>query len=85
MSDTTPATTGYALPTIHLNGTGARALADEYHAFYEALCRARDALRAATCNQSDFYPQGDAAWQQALAERAEMNHKLGELLEYAKS
>jgi hypothetical protein len=81
-----PATsTAHALPTIHLNGTGARSLADEYHAVYRALNKASDALEAATCNARDFYPQGDAAWQQARDERAEMFRKLAEVQAYAEA
>jgi hypothetical protein len=78
-------TTAYALPTIHLNGTGAKSLADEYHAVYHAIDRASDALAAATCNARDFYPQGDAAWQQARDERAEMFRKLAEVQAYAEA
>jgi hypothetical protein len=79
-----PATT-YALPTIHLNGTGAKSLADEYHAVCQTLDGASDALAAATCNARDFYPQGDAAWQQARDERAEMFRKLAEVQAYAEA
>jgi sucrose-6-phosphate hydrolase SacC (GH32 family) len=86
------APTDYALPTIHLNGTGARSLADEYHAVYQAIDRASDALAAATCNARDFYPQGAAAltgwpsnWVQARAERAEMFRKLAEVQAYAEA
>jgi hypothetical protein len=78
-----PATTAHALPTIHLNGTGAKSLAEEYHAAYQAIGRAAAALSAATCNARDFYPQGDAAWQQARDERAEMFRKLAEVQAYA--
>lgn len=78
-------TTAYALPTIHINGTGARSLADEYHAVYQAIDRASDALQAATCNARDFYPQGDAAWQKARDERAEMFRKLAEVQAYAEA
>jgi hypothetical protein len=78
-------TTAYTLPTIHLNGTGAQSLADEYHAAYLALDRASDALAAATCNARDFYPQGVAAWQQARDERAEMFRKLAEVQAYAEA
>jgi hypothetical protein len=81
-----PITPGaYTLPTIHLNGTGAKSLADEYHAVYQALGRASDALAAATCNARDFYSQGDAAWQQARNERAEMFCKLAEVQSYAEA
>jgi hypothetical protein len=48
-----PATNAYALPTVHLNGTGAKSLADEYHAVYQAIDKASDALQAATCNGRD--------------------------------
>jgi hypothetical protein len=79
------ATTTYALPTIHRNGTGARSLAEEYQAVYQAIDRASDALQAATCNARDFYPQGAAAWQQARDERAEMFRKLAEVQAYAEA
>ena len=47
----------YSLPTIHLNGTGAKSLADEYHAVYQAIDQAGDALQDATCNARDFTPR----------------------------
>jgi hypothetical protein len=72
-----------ALPTIHINGTGAQSLADEYRAVYLATIHACDALAAATCNARDFYPQGDASWEEAQDERAEMFRKLGEVQLYA--
>ena len=75
----------YTLPTIHLNGTGAKSLADEYHAVYQAIDRVSDALQAATCNSRDFYPQGDAAWQQAREERADMFRKLAEVQNYVEA
>ena len=52
---------------------------------YQALDRASDALAAATCNARDFYPQGDAAWQQARNERAEIFRKLAEVQAYAEA
>ena len=75
----------YTLPTIHLNGTGAKSLADEYRAVYHAIDRAGDALQAATCNARDFYPQDDAAWQQAREERADMFRKLAEVQNYVEA
>lgn len=81
-----PSTTAaYALPTIRLNGTGAEALAAEYHEVCLAVGRACDALARATCNGRDFYPQSDAAWQQARNERAEMFRKLAEVQAYAEA
>ena len=70
------------LPTIHLNGTGAQALFDEYRTAMKAVRAAADALAAATCNGRDFYPQGGAAWSQARDERADAFRKLQEVEEY---
>jgi hypothetical protein len=84
MSNTTPAPV-YTLPTIHLNGTGAKSLADEYHAVCRAIDRASDALAAATCNARDFYPQGPGAYEQARKEREEAFRKLGEVQAYAQA
>lgn len=75
----TPAT----LPTIHLNGTGADALRQEYRAVRKAIAAASDALAAATCNQRDFYPQEPGAWQRARDERAEMFRLLQRISDYA--
>ena len=75
----------YTRPTIHLNGSGAKSLANEYHAVYQAIDQACDALQAATCNARDFYFQGDAAWRQARKEREEMFRKLAEVQNYAEA
>jgi hypothetical protein len=48
-----------ALPTIHLNGTGADSLQREYCAVRKSIAAAADALAAATCNRRDFYARGD--------------------------
>lgn len=82
MSNTTPATV-YTLPTIHLNGTGAKSLADEYLAVYRAIGQASDALAAATCNARDFYPQEPGAWQRARDERTEAFRLLRLVSDYA--
>ena len=75
----------YASPTIHLNGTGAQALADEYRALWQAAERAMVALSAATCNVRDFYPQGSGAFDQARLEREMVFRKLAEVQAYAQS
>ena len=72
----------YTLPTIHLNGTGADTLANEYT---NALCAAsmlRQSIAEATCHARDFYPQGNHAWIDARNERAEILTKLLEIEEY---
>ena len=72
-----------ALPTIHLNGTGADSLQREYRAVRRAIAAAADALAAATCNQRDFYPQEPGAWERARAERAEAFRLLQQVSDYA--
>ena len=84
MSHSTPAP-AYTLPTIHLNGTGARSLADEYHAFWQALEKAAAALQNATCNARDFYPQELGAYERARMEREVAFSKLEELQRYAEA
>lgn len=71
------------LPTIHLNGTGADSLQQEYRAVRKAISAAVDALAAATCNQRDFYPQEPGAWERARAERAEAFQLLQQVSDYA--
>ena len=71
------------LPTIHLNGTGADSLQQEYRAVRKAISAAVDALAAATCNQRDFYPQEPGAWERARAERAEAFRLLQQVSDYA--
>ena len=71
------------LPTIHLNGTGADSLQQEYRAVRKAISAAADALAAATCNQRDFYPQEPGAWERARAERAEAFQLLQQVSDYA--
>jgi hypothetical protein len=72
-----------ALPTIHLNGTGADNLYAEYRAVRKAIAAAADALAAATCNARDFYPQDPGAWQRARAERDEAFRLLQMISDYA--
>lgn len=48
-------------PTIHLNGTSAESLIDDLMKAYSAIERATDALRRATPNGRDYYPQGAEA------------------------
>lgn len=71
------------LPTIHLNGTGADSLKQEYRAARRAIGAAVDALAAATCNARDFYPQAPGAWERARAERAEAFRLLALVGNYA--
>lgn len=72
-----------ALPTIHLNGTGADTLQREYRDLRKAVDAAAERLTTATCNPRDFYPQEPGAWQRARDERAEMFRLLQTVSEYA--
>lgn len=72
-----------ALPTIHLNGTGATALRDEYRKVRNLARFTADALADATCNARNFYIQGPEAFQQAQADRREMFRLLQLVQDYA--
>jgi hypothetical protein len=72
-----------ALPTIHINGTGAETLRAEYQSLFEALQAAEARLLAATCNGRDFYPQGPGAYYVARDERKRLLAKLWEIMDYA--
>ena len=74
-----------ALPTIHLNGTGADNLQREYNAVRQAVTAAATALAAATCNRRDFYPQELNAWYIAQDERAEAFRLLQLVSDYAEA
>ena len=78
-------TTPIALPTIHLNGTGAESLRVEYRAVRLAAKTTADALTHATCNARDFYPQEPGAFQQAQADRREMFRLLEVVQAYAEA
>ena len=70
----------YALPTLRVRDC--HPLAAEYSAASKAIEKATDQLLRVGVFK-DFYPQGDAALQQALDERAEMFRKLADLQAYA--
>jgi hypothetical protein len=73
----------FHLPTIHLNGTDAQSLKDEYRTLRKAVQFAEDALVAATCNGRDFYPQEPGAFEAARREREEMQSHLAQVRQYA--
>jgi hypothetical protein len=78
-------TTPIALPTIHLNGTGAESLRVEYNKVRLAAKATADALAQATCNARDFYPQEPGAFQQAQADRQGMFRLLQLVEDYAEA
>lgn len=58
-------------PTIHLNGTSADALLDQYQTAAGALRQAIETLIDAYPNARDYYPQGAAAFHEAALEHSE--------------
>jgi CHASE3 domain sensor protein len=77
MEKLTPAT----LPVIHLNGTGAESLYEEYSTARKAVSQAMDELVQATCHPRDFYLV-EGSWDKARQERSEMLQKLNEVCSY---
>lgn len=69
-------------PTVHLNGTGRKMLADDYSLAWRHLNDAITAFNAIEFHQRDYYVQPDGAWQQATTERSEAAHKLHEVHKY---
>lgn len=59
-----------AKPLIHLNGTPASRLLEEYREASQAVREAVAALTETAPNQRDYYPyaDGDAQWRLAVAE-----------------
>lgn len=55
-------TTGLAVPTIHLNGSGKKNLTEQLENAVIALNNALDALQQAAPHGRDYYPQGDDAY-----------------------
>lgn len=55
-----------AIPTVHLNGTNGDDLLAQVNKAERAVDQALRALSNAAPNKRDYYPQGDAAWKQAV-------------------
>jgi glucose-6-phosphate 1-dehydrogenase len=58
-------------PTVHMNGTSAKSLAEQYANAGYALNAAIMALEAIDVNGRDYYPQGDGVIQDAIKQHAE--------------
>ncbi len=76
------------IPMIHMNGTSKEELLAQHLLIVQRLDAAIYALRSGFPNGRDFYPRGDAAWQEArdaFAERiaalAKMKEEFEHLLE----
>jgi len=66
-------------PTIHLNGSGKASLASALETAVINLQTAQDALADCTPNGRDYYPQGDNAIGEAVAEHRARMAKLREV------
>jgi hypothetical protein len=63
--------TNPTLPTIHLNGTSRKMLADGYFEAWNRLNEAITAFNAIEFNCRDYYVQSGDAWTRATADRTE--------------
>lgn len=67
-------------PSIHLNGTSAQSLTDDYVEAMRAVSDAFDKVsKHAAPNGRDYYPQGDRVIDAALAEHRARLTKLAEV------
>ena len=57
-------------PTVHLNGSSREALETQFRDVVSALQSLIEAMVEARPNGRDYYPQGDAAFQEAQVEHA---------------
>lgn len=68
------------LPTIHSNGTSAKALAESYQYAATELSAALNALMNVELNGRDYYPKGDHAFVEAAKEQHFRCQKLREVI-----
>jgi hypothetical protein len=64
------------LPTIHLNGTSAASLTEDYAQARRAVQDAMNALQRVDFNNRDYYPQGQLAWLDAVRQRQDLLNQL---------
>lgn len=72
---TEPKTDGPVLPIIHMNGTGAKTLLEDYRNAMDAVQNAAETIGTIEFNARDYYPV-DGLWEKALAERRAMRESL---------
>jgi len=66
-------------PTIHLNGSSQLSLAAGYEQAYHAIQAAIDAVSETSPNGRDYYPQGQNALTEAVAEHTARLSALGKV------
>lgn len=73
-------TTTLAVPTVHLNGTGATSLKAQYEAAYRAVVAAREAIAGIETHGRDYYVQADPdAYQKARGQHLWRIQQLGHI------
>ena len=72
-------TTTLTFPTIHLNGSSANKLIEDYSDVHHALFVAFEKMGAAGPNGRDYYPQGDEAIHKATQEHASRLERLRDI------
>jgi hypothetical protein len=72
-------------PTIHLNGTGGKALLAGYDAAYDALHAFSDEIGKIEFNSRDYYVDGPESWEAACNARVAINQKIAEIRDYITS
>ena len=70
------------LPTIHLNGTGARTLVAGYDAAYDALRNLQGKMSEIKLNARDYYVDGPQSWEAAVDSRIAINQKIADIQAY---
>lgn len=66
-------------PTIHLNGTSAQMLTEDYTEARIAVQAALDKLQKVEFNARDYYPQGQLAWLDAVRQRQDLLNQLAQV------
>ena len=69
------------LPTIHLNGSSAQCLTDDYSHARRAVQEASIALMSVDFNSRDYYVQGPNAWTEAVKQRHDLYQHLSEVFD----
>ena len=67
-------------PIVHINGTAASSLLDDYWGCYRSLCEARKKLRQTAPHARDYYPKGVKAFHEAEKEHYSRIEKISAVI-----
>jgi hypothetical protein len=70
------------LPTIHLNGTGAKSLLAGYDQAYDAVRALHYRMSAIEFNSRDYYVDGPESWEAACDAMVAINQKIKDIETY---